>query len=176
MSDTMSHQNTSGQRLGRNEWFVTSIGTAFILLFVYTGMTKLFEHPYFRTTFLALHFSTAWSGFLSYFFPTLELFIAACLIVGLGVSNQRITRVGLLGSAALMAVFTFYLIYMVVFIAHLPCSCGGVIQRMSWKQHIVFNLLLLFFSISGLRLIGKKGIGKPWRPGTPNADNLIIGQ
>ncbi|MEI9912231.1 MAG: MauE/DoxX family redox-associated membrane protein [Bacteroidota bacterium] len=26
---------------------------------------------------------------------------------------------------------------------HLPCGCGGVMSKMSWKQHILFNLFFL---------------------------------
>jgi len=40
----------------------------------------------------------------------------------------------------LMTVFTLYIAYMLLFTPKLPCSCGGVLQQMTWKQHLLFNI------------------------------------
>jgi len=34
----------------------------------------------------------------------------------------------------------------------MPCGCGGVIEKMSWIQHLWFNLIFLALSIFALRL------------------------
>jgi hypothetical protein len=39
---------------------------------------------------------------------------------------------------------------MVLTSANLPCSCGGVIQQLSWKQHIVFNISFIVLGIAGI--------------------------
>jgi hypothetical protein len=32
----------------------------------------------------------------------------------------------------------------------LPCSCGGVIQQMTWQQHILFNVVFIILSRIGI--------------------------
>jgi hypothetical protein len=49
-----------------------------------------------------------------------------------------------------MLLFTVYLAWMIQFAAHLPCNCGGVISSMSWKQHIVFNTMVLGMILYGI--------------------------
>jgi putative oxidoreductase len=34
----------------------------------------------------------------------------------------------------------------------LPCSCGGVISSMSWKQHLVFNVHCIAINIVAINL------------------------
>jgi hypothetical protein len=39
---------------------------------------------------------------------------------------------------------------MILSFAKLPCQCGGVISKMSWKEHVVFNAF--FIVVNGLAL------------------------
>jgi hypothetical protein len=41
---------------------------------------------------------------------------------------------------------------MLVFIKHPPCSCGGVLVRLSWRQHVLFNMFFLLVCGSGIVL------------------------
>jgi hypothetical protein len=41
---------------------------------------------------------------------------------------------------------------MVSFDKNLPCSCGGIISKLSWKQHILFNLFFIMLSITGIKV------------------------
>lgn len=41
---------------------------------------------------------------------------------------------------------------MMSFSKRLPCSCGGVIALLSWKQHIAFNLFFLSLAVIGIYL------------------------
>lgn len=38
---------------------------------------------------------------------------------------------------------------MLLFVSELPCSCGGIIQRLSWKGHLAFNTLFTILAYSG---------------------------
>jgi hypothetical protein len=40
---------------------------------------------------------------------------------------------------------------MISFDKNLPCSCGGIISKLSWKQHIIFNLFFIVLSVIGIR-------------------------
>jgi putative oxidoreductase len=52
-----------------------------------------------------------------------------------------------------MLLFTFYILYMLLFEKHLPCSCGGVLKEMTWKQHLVFNLFFTAIAFTGLKIL-----------------------
>ena len=113
--------------------FIELIGSFFILLFVYTSLSKLYDHDKFRAVLSVLPLAKSFATGLSYAIPVLELGIAGLLFV------PRTRVYGLWFSFALMAIFTWYVTQMVATERHLPCSCGGVLQKMSWTQHIIFN-------------------------------------
>jgi hypothetical protein len=81
--------------------------------------------------------------------PALELLVA-CLLVVPGTRKW-----GLYGSFALMAGFTLYVGYLLAFADDLPCSCGGVIQQMTWGQHLLFNIFFTVIAWTGIRLYKK---------------------
>jgi hypothetical protein len=76
--------------------------------------------------------------------PAVELVVALMLLMG------RIKVVGFYAALTLMLVFTLYLALMLGSDRHLPCSCGGVISWMTWKQHLVFNLFFIGVTLTGL--------------------------
>jgi hypothetical protein len=51
-----------------------------------------------------------------------------------------------------MVLFTGYIIALLTFSDKLPCSCGGVIELMSWSQHIIFNSLFIALAAVGVVL------------------------
>src|SRR5258708_16765297 len=59
---------------------------------------------------------------------------------------------GLYAAETLMALFTGYIIAILTFSEHLPCSCGGVLQSLSWKNHLVFNSVLIILALTGILL------------------------
>jgi hypothetical protein len=32
---------------------------------------------------------------------------------------------------------------------YLPCSCGGILETMNWKEHLVFNLVFVCLAALG---------------------------
>ena len=49
-----------------------------------------------------------------------------------------------------MSGFTLYIIDMMTFDKYLPCSCGGIIETLTWAQHLCLNIALLFLAIAGI--------------------------
>ncbi|MDB5156121.1 MAG: hypothetical protein JWR50_828, partial [Mucilaginibacter sp.] len=45
---------------------------------------------------------------------------------------------------------------MVLWAEKLPCHCSGAIEKLSWTQHIWFNLAFIALAISALRLSKRK--------------------
>jgi putative oxidoreductase len=117
-----------------------------ILLFLYTGLSKLFEHDLFLYNLNKSPLLSPVSKFTSIALPIGEIILAVLLFF------KRTQLKGLWLSLGLMSVFTIYLTYMVTFYDKLPCSCGGVISKMSWTQHIFFNALFVVLSWIAIRL------------------------
>jgi hypothetical protein len=118
-----------------------------IFLFAYTATDKLLNNNAFTTVLKQVPFIAQGAGIIAILLPLAELSIALLLLF----ETTRLT--GLYASLALLSAFTLYLVYMVLFVPHLPCSCGGVISKMSWKQHVVFNV-----AFAGLTLIGIRSL------------------
>ncbi|MEZ7926105.1 MAG: hypothetical protein QMB68_00660 [Cloacibacterium sp.] len=77
---------------------------------------------------------SAFAGFLPYVLIISEFIIAELLC-------YRITQnAGLLASFILMLFFTGYIAHMLLTSENLPCSCGGILEKMSWTQHLYFNI------------------------------------
>lgn len=120
---------------------VEIIACLYILLFVYAAVTKLLDYDKFVVQIGQSPILTNWSGYIAWLVPAIELFISLLLIF----PTTRLT--GLYASVGLMVMFTTYIILASKFSDYVPCSCGGVLQDMTWGQHLVFNL---FFLVSGV--------------------------
>jgi hypothetical protein len=120
------------------------ISSLFILLFVYTAVSKLLEHEKFVAVLSASPLIGSFAIFVSWFLPITELIIAALLFF----PTSR--KTGLKLAAGLMIFFTIYIGYMIAFTPNLPCSCGGVLEQLSWKGHLLFNLLFTLLAFIGL--------------------------
>lgn len=122
------------------------IAALFILLFVYTATSKLFSHQAFVVTLNRSPLIAFAGNFLSWAIPAIEILIATLLFV------PRFRRTGLIASFILMTMFTIYIAYMLATSSHLPCSCGGVISKLSWPQHLWLNVLLVTLAATALFL------------------------
>jgi hypothetical protein len=118
----------------------------FILLFVYTALSKLTDYNFFVAQLNTHPGINKYADTIAWSIPGAELLISVMLLI------PRTRVIGLYGSLGLMAVFTVYLLYMLQFGEHLPCSCGGVIKYMTWKQHVAFNSFFIVVAILGLWL------------------------
>jgi len=136
----------------RNKFLVETICIMFIVLFVYAAVSKLLDYESFvhqiRTSpllkdrpssyFLSRH--TAW------LLPVIELLVAVILI------PEAIRVKGLYLATMLMSIFTIYIIYIVTYSPFVPCSCGGVINKLTWTQHLWFNLGFILIGAVAIRM------------------------
>lgn len=123
--------------------FVTAV---LLFLFVYTALNKLFDFNFFRATLStqpAIGKSAYW---VSWMIIIPELMISILLFI------PRYRMIGLICSVFLLMVFTMYIVYMLFKYPHLPCSCGGVISKMSWAQHMFFNIALIVLGSAAVYL------------------------
>lgn len=109
----------------------------YLLVFLYTGINKLWFHQEFQATLSRSDMLSAYAIFLSWSIPIMEIAISTLLFF------PQTRRAGISASVGLMAVFTLYIGYMILFSPDLPCSCGGIISALSWPQHLALNICLL---------------------------------
>ena len=117
-----------------------------ILLFAYAGFSKLADHSMFYIQLLRMPWLSVAAGFIAWVLPLLEIAIVLLLFF------PSTLIYGLYTSFCLIIMFVLFLIIMVMFTTNLPCSCGGIIAKLSWTQHIIFNLFFLLLNAVGIIL------------------------
>ena len=124
-------------------------------LFVYAAISKLLDYRTFRVQLSQSPFITHYAGFISWLLPAAELFTAIFL------AFATLRLIALYASLFLLTLFTSYLIAMLNFSYYVPCSCGGILSSLSWKQHIILNLFFLVLSLAGIVLCIKEKQEQP---------------
>jgi len=119
---------------------------SFILLFLYTALSKLSEFALFRHFLRGSPLIAGNAKLVAVLVPTSEIVVSLLLFI------PATRKQGLYASFGLMLVFTLYLAYMVLFVPTLPCSCGGGISQLNWQQHLAFNIFFTILSVVGIRL------------------------
>lgn len=118
-----------------------------ILLFTYTAFSKWLNMEAHLYAMRNQPFSRTVNNFLAHALPLAEI-IAVILLV---INTTRL--LGLYLSLLLMTLFTGYvLVVLLDLFGRIPCSCGGVIELLGWKEHLVFNVFFLLISIAAIRL------------------------
>jgi len=126
----------------------------FILLFLYTGAIKLTEIHVFKEQLTSSPLLGSMAGFIAWALPFGELLLAIALFV----PKWRLK--GFYLTLVLMTVFTAYVIVVLFIDNQISCSCGGIIEELSPKQHVLFNsvcILLSWIGILSLRSAAPSG-------------------
>jgi hypothetical protein len=105
-------------------------------LFIYTACSKLIGYYRFWEQLHNVPFLKPFAGCLSIVIPAAEIIIALLLLY------PKTSITGWWFAASLMSLFTIYIAVMMLLSPRLPCSCGGIISALSWKQHLLVNILL----------------------------------
>jgi hypothetical protein len=124
-----------------------------IVLFIYSGITKLLQNNLFRYQLEQYPWLTTAARGLALALPLMELGVAGLLL-----TSWRL--IGIYSAFLLLLVFTGYLFYMLGTQTTLPCSCGGVIGNLSWTQHLWFNIFFIAICITGILCSHKKDTQK----------------
>lgn len=113
-----------------------------ILLWVYASLVKLFDFDIAKGEMLNQVFPDNIALVLVWLIPAIELMTAILILV------PRTTYLGYWSSFILLFSFTLYILFgLLNFYKRMPCSCGGVINQLSWGQHLVFNLFFLALTL-----------------------------
>jgi uncharacterized membrane protein YphA (DoxX/SURF4 family) len=118
----------------------------YTILFLYTGINKLLEYEVFKENLSETPLVGRIASSIALGLPLLEILVTIMLII------PRWRIIGLYAALALMAIFTTYVIAILLFDKKLPCSCGGIIQQLSWQEHLLFNITFILIALWGIAL------------------------
>jgi hypothetical protein len=130
--------------LTKNNVVVETVSTLNVLLFVYAAISKLIDHHDFQVELGKSPLLTSYASLVALAIPVTELILSFLLVF------SRTRLVGLYCSFGLMSAFTFYIIAITQFSEFVPCSCGGILEQMSWTQHLIFNIIFVILNFIGI--------------------------
>lgn len=116
----------------------------FIFLFLYTGAIKLTEIQTFQQQLSSSPLMASLSGIIAWALPIFEILLAVALFI------PKTRPKALYVSAGLMAVFTIYVVVILLIDQELTCSCGGIIEQLTPKQHVAFNTACVILAVIGI--------------------------
>lgn len=121
-----------------------------ILLFLYTGVSKVIEFSQFSKEMSSSPIFGPIAGFATWALPTMEFIISILLLI------PTLRLKGLYVCLAVLVAFTIYLVLIILYDSNLSCSCGGLIQQMSPWQHLSFNISCITASLIAIQLYRKE--------------------
>jgi hypothetical protein len=123
------------------------ISSLLILLFLYASVSKWLAFKLFIGEMNNQPFPNWITPLLVWSIPFIEVLIA----VGLIFEKTRVPA--FYASLFLMLAFTIYTVAILLHaFKYIPCSCGGVIRKLTWPQHLFFNLFFVGISLLGIML------------------------
>jgi len=137
--------------MNKRQLMLELISSLLIMLFLYASISKFLDFKRFIGDMNNQPLPNSLTPFLVWAIPCLEIGISVALIF------ERTRLAGLYGSLGLMILFTIYTgTILLHFFSYVPCSCGGVIKKLTWNQHLVFNLFFVALATTGILLQNRK--------------------
>jgi len=135
-------------------YIIQLISSLYILLFTYAAVSKLLDFENFRIQLAQSPLLSAYAGIVAPGIIILELLLALLLAF-------RPSRfIALILSYFLMVAFTAYIYIILHYSDFIPCSCGGILEKLGWTAHMVFNIAFALLGIAGLFLMAGEKIKK----------------
>jgi uncharacterized membrane protein YphA (DoxX/SURF4 family) len=151
MHKGLAFQNSGNlKKTKRKEVIIEVISFLFIVLFVYAASSKLLHVEQIRVQIGQSPLLTNIASFAAWFIPVTEIRIALMLAI------LRFKLMALNGSFRLTVMFTTYIIVILNFREHVPCSCGGVFEKLGWTEHLIFNIGFTLLAAIGVVLSSRK--------------------
>ena len=124
--------------------FTEIISWLFIVLWTYAAASKILDHETFVVQLGQSPLLTPIAGFLSWFIPLIEI------VTGIFLFSSKTRLMGLYLSFGLMILFSVYIFVITHYSSNVPCSCGGILEKMSWNQHLLFNLGFVVLAVAAI--------------------------
>jgi hypothetical protein len=127
---------------------VELIDSLLVLLFLYACSSKWVDFKLYIGDMNNQPFPNQLTPWLVWTIPPLELAVALAL------AFERTRLIGFYASLVLLMIFTIYTAAVLLHtFAYIPCSCGGMMRKLTWPQHLVFTFFFAVLSVLGIVLI-----------------------
>jgi len=123
---------------------ITLFSLLLAILFVYTAVSKLNHLDLFQWRLERMPYISTYATLISWAVPFLELVIAGLLWF------RRYQVMAFYASLILLGLFTSYIIVVLTYSDSIPCSCGGVISALGWRDHILLNISFMVLALLGI--------------------------
>lgn len=118
----------------------------FVVLFTYAAANKLLDYQKFSVQIGLSPLVTGFGGVIPWMVISSELIISVLLLI------PRSRMAALFASFSLMTMFTAYIVAILKFSSFVPCSCGGVLEKLGWTEHLIFNCAFVALALTGIIL------------------------
>jgi len=116
------------------------------ILWIYAAMSKLWDFTKYRKEIYLQVIPSFVKVLVIYGLPTVELIVATGLLI------KQFYRPSLYASSALLTAFSIYILLALSgLLGRAPCSCGGILENMTWTTHLFFNLT--FIALSAIAIV-----------------------
>lgn len=123
---------------------VLVVSYLYIFLFVYAAMSKLLDFENFQVQLGQSPLFSGYAPVIALLVPLFEFLIVGLLIIPL------LRFKGMLLAYIMMTMFTVYIYLILNYSSFIPCSCGGILEKMNWTEHLWFNVIFMLLGILGL--------------------------
>ncbi len=127
------------------------IAALLIVLFIYTALSKILDTDVFRKQMLNQPLPDTLKQNLVWLVPVSEITTSIFLII------NPVRLYGFVLAFLLMLAFTLYVgLILANTFAYIPCSCGGILNTLSWEAHLIFNIVFTLFALAGIIIERKR--------------------
>lgn len=125
---------------------VNFISWLFILLFTYAATNKVLDFQNFKQQLGQSPLLSSFAEQVAWAVPSAEFLIVILLVL------PKFRYAALVSSFVLMLMFTVYIYIILNHSVFVPCSCGGILEKMDWHEHLIFNIGFVFLALIGIGL------------------------
>ena len=117
------------------------ISCLYAFLFTYAAVSKFLDYENFVVQLGTSPMLSAYANSVAWLVPIVEIALSIALLI----KTSRF--VALFYSYILMCLFTAYIFIILNYSAFVPCSCGGILEKLGWKEHLVFNVIFIILCL-----------------------------
>jgi len=126
--------------------FTFVIGLICLALFALSAYEKLIDQERFTAGLSKVKFIGDYAVYVALAVPIVEIIISILLII------PATQKLGLYAFAALMSIFTVYIASMLLWAEKLPCHCNLIVEKLSFNEHLIFNIGFILLALLGIYL------------------------
>ncbi|WP_297332647.1 MauE/DoxX family redox-associated membrane protein [Flavobacterium sp.] len=136
---------------------IIAVCLLYALLFIYAATSKLLDFSNFQVQIAQSPLLSAYAGIVA----------PAVILVEYGIVfllwKPALRKIGLYLALGLMSAFTIYIYLILNYSDFIPCSCGGILEKMGWTEHLIFNIVFVVLALAALLLSPTPGHKQSWR-------------